>query len=323
MTDGLMRFTKGAVREVIRTVRHGWNALTDAKPKLLVLAYHRVLPEAGFNPLETVIDERTFIKQLTVIARRYPIQALGAIMTRDLRDGRRGRPDVVLTFDDGYWDHHGFVLPVLKRLGLPATFFVPTDYIGAEQPPWDWELMRRLTDRRDVSLVMVGEERLKRRPGESPRRFAWRVVSRVKSASREIQTRVLEPLRPRATNGQPRMDRCMTWEEVRSLAKAGMEISSHAMSHRSLSRLAPREASDEIRQSKARIEHELQQPCRHFAFPFGSPRDYNDRLVVMVREAGYATCSLNIHGYTSLEEGFFTLKRIIMRPSSNPATLLG
>jgi len=41
----------------------------------------------------------------------------------------------VLTFDDGYIEHHGIVAPELQRRGFPATFFVTTGHFGGTS---DW-----------------------------------------------------------------------------------------------------------------------------------------------------------------------------------------
>lgn len=62
--------------------------------------------------------------------------------------GCRGGADLggtlSITFDDGYLDNFEVAAPILKRLGLPATFFVTTGFIGSLTiPPWDRELPRQ------------------------------------------------------------------------------------------------------------------------------------------------------------------------------------
>lgn len=65
-----------------------------------------------------------------------------------------GRP-VVITFDDGYADVHENALPVLERLGFPATVFVTTGWLrdaganAAGRPPGrmlTWTQTRELTE---------------------------------------------------------------------------------------------------------------------------------------------------------------------------------
>lgn len=41
---------------------------------------------------------------------------------------------VVLTFDDGYIDHYGYVLPVLREFGFTGTFFIITELVDFGTP---------------------------------------------------------------------------------------------------------------------------------------------------------------------------------------------
>ena len=73
---------------------------------------------------------------------------------------------LAVTFDDGFRSVHDVAGPVLERLGVPATVFVPTDWVGAERPmvwpgidhwmgtgfehelvPMSWDEARGLQDR--------------------------------------------------------------------------------------------------------------------------------------------------------------------------------
>jgi len=43
-----------------------------------------------------------------------------------------GKPDILITFDDGEKNNLTEAFPVLQQLGLPALFFIKTDFIGKE-----------------------------------------------------------------------------------------------------------------------------------------------------------------------------------------------
>jgi peptidoglycan/xylan/chitin deacetylase (PgdA/CDA1 family) len=60
------------------------------------------------------------------------------------RDGRDVGGTLSITFDDGYLDNIEIAVPILRRLQLPATFFITTGFIGSQLvPQWDRELTRQ------------------------------------------------------------------------------------------------------------------------------------------------------------------------------------
>jgi peptidoglycan/xylan/chitin deacetylase (PgdA/CDA1 family) len=81
----------------------------------------------------------------------------------------------------------------------------------------------------------------------------------------------------------------LTWQEIQSLHGV-FEIGSHGCSHASLSSLSPDEARAEIVRSREILQSKLGVPIRAFAYPTGTPADYNASLEEEVRAAGYELC---------------------------------
>lgn len=94
---------------------------------VLVLSYHAVSERW---PAALSVTPDAFERQLGVLAGRgYH----GATFGDAIAAARPGKT-VAVTFDDGYRSVITQALPILKALGLPATVFVPTDFVGTERP---------------------------------------------------------------------------------------------------------------------------------------------------------------------------------------------
>ena len=74
-----------------------------------------------------------FAAQMEYLAQRRRVVDLDALLEHDQS---AGPPRVAITFDDAYRSALDHAVPVLRDMGLPATFFVPTKWIGASNA-WD------------------------------------------------------------------------------------------------------------------------------------------------------------------------------------------
>jgi peptidoglycan/xylan/chitin deacetylase (PgdA/CDA1 family) len=78
--------------------------------------------------------------------------------------------------------------------------------------------------------------------------------------------------------------RLLDAEGVRELHAAGMELGSHAMTHRDLRTLGDAELAEELVASRAAIERLTGVPCRTLAYPYGL---YDRRVARAAADAGY------------------------------------
>lgn len=95
--------------------------------EVLVLAYHAVSAEW---PADLSVTPERLSSQLALLtARGYK----GATFHEAVHDPPAART-VAVTFDDGFRSVATLALPILRRYGLPGTIFIPTDYIGTDEP---------------------------------------------------------------------------------------------------------------------------------------------------------------------------------------------
>jgi peptidoglycan/xylan/chitin deacetylase (PgdA/CDA1 family) len=94
-----------------------------------VIVYHAIGSVPRSAPYwNGFIGPERFAAQMAYLASRRRVVDLDALF--DDRPAP-GPPPVAITFDDGYRSALEHAVPVLQELGLPATFFVPTKWIGA------------------------------------------------------------------------------------------------------------------------------------------------------------------------------------------------
>jgi peptidoglycan/xylan/chitin deacetylase (PgdA/CDA1 family) len=92
-----------------------------------ILMYHRIVRLANAGPAlpGLVIDPAIFAQQLGVLAAAGWHTITLASLQVDLATGRRPPPRTfVITIDDGHRDGLTNALPILRRLGFVATYFV-------------------------------------------------------------------------------------------------------------------------------------------------------------------------------------------------------
>ena len=97
-----------------------------------------------------------FQAQMAYLAHRRQVIPLDALLSRP---ARTGPPRVAITFDDGYCSALEHAVPVLRAHGFPATFFVPTKWIGTANA-WDpgTDLMRELMSFAQVDHNKLGAQ---------------------------------------------------------------------------------------------------------------------------------------------------------------------
>jgi peptidoglycan/xylan/chitin deacetylase (PgdA/CDA1 family) len=102
----------------------------------VVLYYHRI---GGRDLLTKPAEE--FRRDLTYLSRKYECITLSELYRRLRENVPFRRRTAVVTFDDGYRDNYTAAVPVLQEVGVPATFFVSTGFIGTEREfPHDEEI---------------------------------------------------------------------------------------------------------------------------------------------------------------------------------------
>lgn len=257
-----------------------------ARSRLLILTYHRILPQPD-PMLPDDVDVTTFAWQMQLLKAQFnPLPLAEAV--RRLKEGALPARAACVTLDDGYANNFTVALPVLERWSIPATIFIATGFLDGGRM-WNDTVIEavRATPLPEIDLEPIG---LGRRPAHTPEErvtTAHRLIDAIKYREPAERERCVEEIVARSQARLPG-DLMMSSTQVAALARAGVEVGGHTVSHPILARLPAREAEREIQAGRDRLQEITGRAVRIFAYPNGRPgQDYAAEHVAMARGAGF------------------------------------
>lgn len=287
---------------------------------LFVLAYHRIkarepASEYPFDEAQYGPDVDTFEEEMLWLKRNTRVLSQDELIDLLERERRPLGPYSFVTFDDGYVDNYTLAFPVLRQLGLPACFFIPTAITETRTLGW-WDIIayliktttkeRIVIDGRELSLdsgrrsvISYLQGRMKLGPFSE----TATLVRRVSSACQvELPSRALQD------------SELMTWDQIAEVARNNIAIGSHGHTHRVLARLERSDQEFELMESKRALEEKLGQPVKSLALPVGGPQHYTSETLELARNHNYALVFSFGTGFNPIMETSPTCVRRIGAP---------
>ncbi|MEP6811385.1 MAG: polysaccharide deacetylase family protein [Actinomycetota bacterium] len=242
----------------------------------LVLVYHGLEEQPGDSTHEIVIRHgiALFERQLRHLRRWYRVVDSREILAA-VQDRRRGgRFPVAITFDDDLRSHAQTALPILRRRGLRATFFLCGASLETPFSFW-WERLQRALDTGDarIASALPGAASL------TARELAER-VKRLDPDARDAFAAALDP----GSDSWAR-EQGMPAEHVGRLVAGGMTIGFHTRRHDPLDGLDDARLADALRSGREQLDALAGAALDEIAYPHGVQ---DERVVTAAREAGFA-----------------------------------
>jgi peptidoglycan/xylan/chitin deacetylase (PgdA/CDA1 family) len=283
-------------------------------PDLVIFNFHRI---RGTHP--TVFDEtlfgtdsHQFRRQMEWLKKTVRILSEPELLEIiKLRKPLRERCAMV-TFDDGYRDNYDLAYPILRELGIPATFFIPTGMVDSRRLGW-WDIANYLIkssprtqlDFRGQRIDLTGERGL--------------VARKIVGQLREIQAAEIDgflaDLSKACACPFPSLAlqdaELMNWEQVQEVARNGITIGSHTHHHSMLSKMDLAAQERELIQSKVFLEQKLGSEIHSLAYPVGNYDAFNLETKDLAAGAGYSIAFSFLTGSNSWERmDRFDIRRI-------------
>lgn len=294
---------QGLRRRLLRTLQtalggSGLDGLWALRPGVrgaTVLYFHSV-PDDRVVPWidpRNVIPPALFEAQMRFLATHRRVVSLQALVGGLERNGELAAGTVVLTFDDGYLDNLTTAAPILAQLGLPATFFLATGYVAAEEPQWVDRLhacyKARTSNRLDLQPLGARLFDLSdRRQVDVSYRFLCR---RLLAATWTERQRTLAGVRDQLAPSVPPPRLTMGWDDVRHLLSLseGFEVGVHTRHHVDLTERTPQDVQREIEGCVEDVARAVGARVRYFSYPYGRVDERARGAVAAAFEAAVAT----------------------------------
>jgi len=276
--------------------------------RLSILIFHRVQaqPDSLF-PEE--MHAASFRERMLWVRDWFNVIPLEEAVTALGRGALPARA-LCITFDDGYADNASVALPILRELGLHATFFVATGFLDGGRMWNDTviETIRRACgDAIDLSGLGLGKHPIVSL--QERRQAIETLLARLKYRPPGERQALTEAMAAQLAPTLPQ-DLMMTRAQIRTLAVAGMGFGGHTANHPILARLDDVAARREIADGRDALEGIIRQPVKLFAYPNGRPRtDYTAAHVRMVKELGFAAAVSTAAGAARAGSSVYELPR--------------
>jgi peptidoglycan/xylan/chitin deacetylase (PgdA/CDA1 family) len=239
----------------------------------VILMYHSVAEAADAAHLDphNHLAPAEFRRQMEFLAKHRRVVSLDKVAA-SLESGRPlPRGSVALTFDDGYRDNLTVAAPMLAEFGFPATLYLATSYLDAEENQWidqAYGCFRYATAER-AELPGAGEfdPRDAASAGRAYRAFCGALLAEDREGRRCMLSMAKARMRPAVE--APRLT--LTWEEARELRRKhpSFALGAHTHNHLDLSAATPAAAAAELRRCVEAVERETGERPRHFSYPYG------------------------------------------------------
>jgi peptidoglycan/xylan/chitin deacetylase (PgdA/CDA1 family) len=272
-------------------------------PNMSIVTYHHVAEQDPTYPYDPDVADATpaqFRRQMETLAKYCT-----PIGVDELIRAVEGEPlpqnPVMVTFDDGYRSCHDVTLPILRAVGIRATFFVSTSFIAERRLYW-WERIALVMAQTKLTRATITyPEPLELAPQDPKARN--KLLQIVKNtATLDIDRFLNELCLALRVEWNEEIEReyanglIMTWDQVRALARAGMDVESHGRRHRVLGTLDNDMLADELAGSRTDLEAALGRPVRAIAYPVGRSIAREARIRDAIASAGYRIGLTNASG---------------------------
>lgn len=262
--------------------------LTSRQPRILM--YHRF----SHQEKEGCVSAATFDSQVRYLVRHFNLVTVSDIASGLYEGSNLPLNSLAISVDDGYQDFYNVAWPILRKYGVPATFYVATGFVNKDLWLWPDQLRHLLhhapkqPGEHSFDLFRIATPLTKEKASDE---FS-RIVQILLEAENEQKYKVLADMSSRwavlIPLRAPEEYSAITWAQLKEMQSEGLEVGGHTVTHPSLARVSLSDARQEIQGAADAINQNLGEGIRSFCYPNGTPEDFVGQQVPLVQEAEFS-----------------------------------
>lgn len=301
-------------------------ALDDKAPDILrVLTYHRIdFPENRPHLYPGLcIPPPDFTTQMEFLVSNYLPISVEDVIKRFSENNPEPLPPraVLVTFDDGYKDFQENAWPVLTRLNIPASLFVPTAFPDHPERSFWWDTLYHTlsTTKKTTFSVSFGEYSL----GTSHQLIAtYKKIRNHLTSIPHTETLQFVDYLADILEVTPAQNEILSWDDLRKLSSEGLAIGAHTRTHPRLDQITFQDSEHEIINSLQELKDNLGSSNGFlpiYAYPGGGT---TDQVVNILERLKIKAAFVTKRGINNLNKvNPLRLKRINVGQQTNIAML--
>ena len=237
--------------------------------KIIIPFYHTVSNEKlpHIDHLYTKRNVKQFEEDLEYLCKHYSPIDIEELYKIKEEDTTVVKPVFHITFDDGLSEIHSIIAAVLERKGIPASFFLNTDFLDNKGLFYRYKIsliIDHLVAKPDFTPKLV--EIL--RPGLHSKFDLKKTLLNLKYEDTPIIDQVAQLLEIDFNEYLKNTKPYLSSVQVRDLLKRGFNIGSHSSSHPFLKHLDEKMRKDQISESFTFLKNNFGVTQKYFSFPF-------------------------------------------------------
>lgn len=214
--------------------------------------------------LYKLIKTVDFERDLDQLLKLFEPLSLGEYLDKPVEKKRK--PAMVLTFDDGLKGCHELIAPLLKRKGIPATFFLNNKFIDNKALFYRYKaslLIHQIREdcrakERISEFLKIAQEQVE----ASIMMIGYDQRTLLDALARQAELDFSAYLRSRPVY--------MNSREIKDLLDWGFTLGAHSSDHRDFGGLEPEEMIEQLGASIRDLQDRFKISTRYFSFPFTS-----------------------------------------------------